>query len=508
MAPSLMAHAIRMDAPIAVSRQPRTKTTRVINRRTQREVRRALKALLSVSAAIAELAASTATTLLATVTDCRSRHEDTPPPPLNSAEYAHDVATTPRLLTARTREIGQGDPLRDPHLLELLPAHAPMSWVRENQGLIGWGVAARYDAAGPDRFRAADDWWRQLYSTLDIDDPLALAGTGPVAFASMAFADDPGDSVIVLPQVIIGERDGVRWITTVGEAETRHRPHPPQGPGIVRYSDGELSAANYREVVAEAIRSMRMPDSINKVVLAHDLIASTSQPLDPRFLLRNLAERYPSCWAFAVGGLVGATPELLVERTGNQVRSQVLAGTSWPRDGLDADQVAKELLASVKDRDEHAYAIDSLAASLRPFVGDLTVPDEPAILKLRNVVHLASDVSGQLVDGNEDSALMIAAALHPTAAVGGTPTPDAVTLIRKLENMDRGRYAGPVGWLDAAGNGEFGIALRCAEIHSSTSEPGQARLFAGCGIVAESQPDLEVAEAEAKLLPMREALES
>lgn len=418
------------------------------------------------------------------------------------------MATSSRKLTARTCEIPAGDPRHDRQLLDWLPDKAALSWVRDGAGLVGWGEAARLDTRGSHRFAEADRWWQHLREQFDIHDEVRRPGTGPVAFASMAFADDPGESVVVVPRVVLGQRDGVRWLTTIGEEDaTAEEPTPVRRPGVVRYSDGQLSTTSFREAVAEAVRRMQQDSGISKIVLAHDRMASTAQPLDTRFLLQNLAERYPNCWTFAVDGLVGATPELLLERADERVRSQVLAGTIWPRNGVRSDELAGELFASTKDRHEHAYAIDSLAATLAPFCSQLSVPEEPAVLRLRNVMHLASDVSGllneQAAHNGTASLLRLVGAVHPTAAVGGTPTPDAVRAISELEGMDRGRYSGPVGWFDADGNGEFGVALRCAQIQDAST----VRLFAGCGIVADSDPDMEVVEAEAKLLPVREALE-
>ncbi|MGP4015219.1 isochorismate synthase [Saccharopolyspora sp. 5N708] len=429
------------------------------------------------------------------------------------------MATTPRLLTARTRRLEPADPRHDRPLLELLPANAALSWVRAEAGLVGWGCVARLDVSGPDRFHQADAWWLDLCDQIEVADSVGLPGCGPVAFASLAFADDPGHSVLIVPEVVIGERDGVRWITTIGDGSAESQ--PPESirpPGTVSYSDGQLSTTGYRQAVAEAVRRMQQPGDLDKIVLAHDLLANTSEPLDARFLLHNLAARYPTCWTFAVDGLIGATPELLLERMGYEVRSRVLAGTVWPHEGHTPDQLAEELLASAKNRSEHAYAAESLAVRLRPFCSDLTVPNEPEILRLRNVLHLATNVEGKLSSADEHNGpatiLRMVAAVHPTAAVGGTPTDDAVRMIAELEGMDRGRYAGPVGWLDGGGNGEFGVALRCAQVEPTATPDGEvergggrARLFAGCGIVPDSDPDMEVAEAEAKLLPIREALE-
>jgi menaquinone-specific isochorismate synthase len=237
------------------------------------------------------------------------------------------------------------------------------------------------------------------------------------------------------------------------------------------------------------------------VVLAHDLLAVAEHDIDVRAVLAGLAAGNPDCWTFAVDGLVGATPELLVSRTGDRVFSRVLAGTT-ARGGNPAADTARvdALLHSAKDLAEHRFAVESLVASLAPHVRDLVVPAEPHPLELSNVTHLATDVVATLEDGSD--VLDLLAAVHPTAAVGGTPSDVALDVLAELEPMNRGRYTGPVGWVDARGDGEWGIALRCAQLDGPT-----ARLFAGGGIVAGSDPDDEVLEAQAKLLPMREALE-
>jgi menaquinone-specific isochorismate synthase len=241
------------------------------------------------------------------------------------------------------------------------------------------------------------------------------------------------------------------------------------------------------------------------VVLACYLIATADAPLYVRALLRRLAARYPSCWTFAVDGLVGSTPELLVRRTGDHVVSRVLAGTT-PRstDAVVDARHAAELLASDKDRIEHELAVRSVADALGPFCSDMVVPRAPEVVRLANVQHLQTDVTGRLANG--ESALDLAAALHPTAAVCGTPTGLARSVIRELEDMDRGRYAGPVGWIDSRGDGAFGIALRCAQINPVDERT--LRMFAGCGIVAGSTPSNELAEAQTKFLTIRQALES
>lgn len=418
-------------------------------------------------------------------------------------------------LTVRTRRVPPQEGRYD--LLDLLPEgispdSGPLCWTRHGEGLVGWGEALRIETGHTERFVEADRRWQRLAARMEVDDEVELPGTGPVAFASIAFGDDPGSSVLIVPEVVVGQRGGVRWITTIGDHERRLSPAvPARSPGTVRYGDGEFPTTRYRQAVAEAVRRMRGSTELSKVVLAHDLIATTTEPLSPRYMLGNLGRRYPGCWTFAVDGLVGATPELLLQRNGNEVSSRVLAGTAWPRDGRTQRQLMAELLGSAKNRGEHTYAVRSLAHGLEPFCKELEVPATPEVLRLRNVMHLASDVSGQLdpmlAQSGHAGLLRLVQAVHPTAAVGGTPTSSAIELIEELEEMDRERYSGPVGWVDADGNGEFGIALRCARITWHSGEGSRARLFAGCGVVPDSDPDTEVTEAEAKLLPVREALE-
>ena len=390
-------------------------------------------------------------------------------------------------------------------LLKLLPrGDDALAWVRHGDGLVGWGEAARFEPSGPGRFAQAAGWWRDFAAHAEVDDEVELAGTGPVAFVSMAFADQPGYSALVVPEVVVGRRDGVTWVTEIGAGGERAPAamQPIRTPSTVRYAEGELSVTGYRNAVAEAVRRLRAGE-LRKVVIAHDLMASTPPeegPIDARGLLLALAGRNPNCWIFSVDGLVGATPELLLARRGSELSARVLAGTVWPRDGIDADALAASLLGSAKNQEEHRYAVESVAEKIKPYCAKLDVPGEATILRLRNVLHLATDIHGTLA-GNP-SLLELTGEVHPPAAVGGTPREAAVALITELEGMDRGRYAGPVGWIDASGDGELGIALRCAQVSGNT-----ARLYAGGGIMPDSDPDSEVLEANAKMIPMRDALE-
>jgi len=394
-------------------------------------------------------------------------------------------------------------------LLDRLPAEGAVSWVRRGEGLVGWGEAARLEVSGPRALDEAAAWWTDWTDGVDTDDELGVAGSGPVLFASIAFDPRTGTSVFVVPEVVLGRRDGVEWLTTVGDVDPRDVLLPEatdDGPAPrLRYADGSLDPATWCAAVATAVERISAGE-LAKVVLARDLLVSADVPLDPRRLLRRLAARFPDCWTFSVDGLLGATPELLLRRSGRQLSARVLAGTAPRGAGADDDRLAAQLIGSAKDRAEHALAVDSLVQALEPFCATLDAPSEPDLLTLANVRHLASDVTGtQRRTGARGRAglLELVGAVHPTAAVCGTPTPDAAAVISELEGMDRGRYAGPVGWLDARGDGEFGLALRCAEL---VGDDG-ARLFAGCGIVAGSDPAAELAETQAKFAAFQAALE-
>lgn len=392
-------------------------------------------------------------------------------------------------------------PIADPgSLLTHLPATDPVAWVRNGEGLIGWGVAARLEVRGPERFSRTQRWWSSLCARFDVDDTVSMPGTGPVAFGSFSFDDENATSIVLLPKVIAGRRSGQAWITTIGDHPTPASSLPvasvPDAPASVTWRDGTRSRDEWRTSVAEAVQRITAGE-LDKVVLARDIVGEVDGALDPRHLLLRLAAEYPSTWTFCIDHLLGATPELLVRRTGDLVTSRVLAGTVRRRGDDDAAGLAKALLASDKDSIEHEYAVHSVAKALAAHCTDLEVPERPRVLELANVQHLATDITGRLADSAP--VLALAASLHPTAAVCGTPTERAFSLIRELEGMDRGRYAGPVGWFDRYGDGEFGIALRCAQWDA---DEGTLRAFAGCGIVAGSDPADELAESTAKLQPI------
>ena len=398
-----------------------------------------------------------------------------------------------------------------PNLLALMPAAGGLSWVHglatDQTGIIGWGEVSRMIFSGPERFSRAQRWWSQQCSNSNGDEP--------IAFASFAFDKDPGSSVLVIPEIAI-TRDalGTRLTLISDKAITDFQLNEVvseitkprevvQGINNVTWLPGSRPVSEWQSAVDDAVSRINSGE-LDKVVLARDIVAKLDEPIHIGSLLIRLNEAFPECWTFCVDGLVGATPELLIKRDGEHVTSRVLAGTMRRSRDTDRDgQLAAELLDSDKDQEEHAYAVESVAAALATHCTDLNVPERPFILRLANVQHLATDVTGELVDAAP--ALALAASLHPTAAVCGTPTERATQVIKELEGMDRGRYSAPVGWIAANGDGEFGIALRCALIE--TEDRKTLRLFAGCGIVAGSDGESEVAESQAKFAAMKSALE-
>ncbi len=411
-------------------------------------------------------------------------------------------------------------------LLEYLVRDDVLCWVRREGGLAGFGEVARFTASGPDRFQQAAAWWRGLQSGADIENQVGGPGTGPVAFGSFAFSyTSAHQSRLVVPEVLVGldgDRAWLTYLTYDGDAhlsaataeaalaawveEISVERSPDPADSLV---PGQVSEQAYMDAVAAGVERIQA-GHLSKLVVARDVVANLSTPIATAQVLRELAARYTDCWTYSVDGLIGSTPEMLIKVENNVARARVLAGTldrSRTQNHAgesDTDYAQRVLAGSEKQRHEHQIAIDSLTRKLEPFTTAMTSHSEPFVLELPNVWHLASDVSAELAQdgGQPPSSLELAEAVHPTAAVCGTPTEVAGALIRELERMDRGPYAGPVGWTDSAGNGEWGIALRGAVVES----PQQVRLYAGCGVVDGSDPQAELAETWAKFRPMIEAL--
>jgi menaquinone-specific isochorismate synthase len=339
-----------------------------------------------------------------------------------------------------------------------------------------------------------------------VRDDVQLAGTGPVAVASLVFDPKAAGSVVVVPKVVLGRRDGRSWLTLMtppGAVEVpalRRRPFAATTAPPASVTAAVPPEPVWRDAVARAVTAVRAGD-LDKVVLARALDVTADAPIDPRAVASRLAARFPACFTYICDGLVGASPELYVRRTGRHAESLVLAGTV--RRGATPEEDAEleaSLLVSSKDAAEHRWAASSVEEYFATVASDVVANARPTLLRLANVSHLATHVEAWL-GTDPPSALALAAALHPSAAVGGSPRAEALAAITRLEAAPRGRYAAPVGWVDASGDGEFAIALRCAQIDGAS-----ARLWAGAGIVADSDPDAEVAETTAKFDAVLSAL--
>ncbi|KQP56760.1 isochorismate synthase MenF [Agreia sp. Leaf283] len=412
--------------------------------------------------------------------------------------------TLPRLVVETTRV----DDIR--LLVPLLDSRHPLLWMRKGEGMAGAGVALRLEFSGENRFVDACQTWREVARLAQVTDPLQSPGTGLVAFGAFAFsATSALISTLIVPEIVIGKRAGVYWMTRITALSESGDPIAPPPPAPVarplgaeyRLSllPGQVKPDDYRASVEAAVARISAGE-LNKVVLARDLVGHLPAESDLRRTLTDLALGYPDCWTYAVDGLIGSSPETLVRVDHGTVSARVLAGTiSRGRDAEADHEAAIALATSAKDLDEHRFAVASVVQSLQPHTRTLITSEIPFTLKLPNLWHLATDVEGILSDGS--TSLDLIAALHPTAAVAGAPTATALAVIDELEPFDRGRYAGPVGWVGADGDGEWAVALRCAQI----AENGDITAYAGAGIVAESDPDRELIETKMKFRPIVEA---
>jgi menaquinone-specific isochorismate synthase len=383
---------------------------------------------------------------------------------------------------------------------------------RGRSGLAGRGCAARVPWPGGDPATAARSVARAL-AGIDVDDEVRLPGCGPVAFGSLPFA--PGaPSELVIPAAVAGRADdGTRWITTMTPPE-RAADAAAMASLTAASSDGEGPLASVRRftvtaqrepedwcaLVERATKAMAA-GALHKVVLARQIDIAADRPIDRLAVLERLRSAYPGCHVVSVAGLVAASPELLVSVAGDIVRSHPMAGTA-PRGGdpTTDQRLAASLLASAKDRQEHQITIDMVHDTLLPWCSYLDYEAEPSVVAVANVQHLATLVEGRLSQP-APSVLELVAALHPTPAVAGWPRDEAVDWIAENEGFDRRRYAGTAGWVDAAGNGTWAVAIRCAEIDGPA-----ARIWAGNGIVADSDPATELAETRSKLQALLSAI--
>jgi menaquinone-specific isochorismate synthase len=408
-------------------------------------------------------------------------------------------------LVATTRRLGTV-----PDLLAV--ADAPGGVVWDSGGgtdgarvaLAGVGAAARIDLPGGlgdvEGVRRA----AAVLSGIATDDPVGRPGTGPVAIGALPF-DPAAAGALVVPRTTWGcDADG-GWVTVVAAPGEGPDPFPrPVGdpaPDAFRLTPS-LPHDAWRALVAEAVERIHN-GAIDKVVLARRVDVEGNRPFPAAEILGRLAALYPSCMLFYVEGFLGASPELLVRRRGRAVASHPLAGTvARSGDTASDEELVRRLLSSEKERWEHHLVIDTLSAALRPLCDDLEVPDHPTVLGLRNVSHLATLICGSLAGGSAvPTALDLVAAVHPTPAVGGTPTKEAVAHLQAAEGFDRGRYAGPVGWVDGRGDGDFALGIR-----SATLDGPRASMYAGVGVVSGSDPVAELAETQLKLQALLAAL--
>jgi menaquinone-specific isochorismate synthase len=386
-------------------------------------------------------------------------------------------------LTARTREIDL--PLA---LVDAMAADG-YAWLVDGTGFVTAGTALRVRAE-----EAAD-----ALASIDSDDPLGWPGTGPLALGALPY-DDPGARDLLVPKRVIGvTADGRGWITEIGGAVARAEP-VAEAPG--RFSvAATCSRATWRNRVQATLAAIEQ-EQLQKAVLAREVLVDADVPFDARVVVDRLRRTQGGCFVFTSGGFVGATPELLVRRDGVDVVARPMAGTT-PRGATIAGdkRAAEDLARSTKNGWEHRLVVDAVTAGLCGAGVALDPVGPPEVATLGTVLHLATTVRGHLSDSGGPSALELALALHPTPAIGGAPRAAADAWLREVEGLDRRFYGGPVGWVDRAGNGEWAVALRCAELDGC-----RARLLAGAGIVAGSDPDAEWAETQAKFAPMLSAL--
>ncbi|MGH9056543.1 MAG: isochorismate synthase [Acidimicrobiales bacterium] len=414
-----------------------------------------------------------------------------------------------RRLVARTV------PLAGPPDLRVEAGEHGLLWRGESGGLAAHGVVMRIplpgglsDAAGVAAAGAA-------LRSVEVEDRVGLPGCGAVAIGALPF-DPAAGGHLVLPRRVVGRAGDKGWVTTIepvgGEAVSAAGSAPAQRPECESAGAGtppdrfvlepSIPHAAWRETVAKAVDHVRRGE-LDKVVLARRVDITANRPFVVSDVLERLVALYPSCMVFSVDGFVGASPELLIERQGDRVATHPLAGTVARSGDTRGDEVlVAGLMASPKARHEHQVVVDFLWDALAPVCEDLEVPDRPSVLSLRNVSHLATRITGRLAGGDSAPGVLdLVARVHPTPAVAGAPTRPAISYLQEVEGFDRGRYGGAVGWVDGRGDGQWAVGIRCAEIAAD-----RARIYAGNGVVAGSDPADELAETQLKLQALLAAL--
>ncbi|MFZ9483442.1 MAG: isochorismate synthase [Ilumatobacteraceae bacterium] len=370
-------------------------------------------------------------------------------------------------------------------------------FVRDGVGMAGRGVAARVGIDEAVAFLAA----------LEHDAP--EGAPLPVAVGSVPFVPGAAGSLTVPAVTVVRRADGSAWLIEVeGGIEAPDAPSAlapvsrPQ-PRAQEFAVRPLTPVERYLAAVTAARDAVRSGALTKAVIAREIEVSSPDPIDVHAVLLRLKATFGRSHRYSIDGFIGASPELLVAVEGSTVRSHPLAGTT-PRTGdPDTDQrAAAELLASEKNQVEHRVVIDMIHDTLLPWCSYLDWEPEPSIVTVANVQHLGTAMEGHLSDPRPD-AITLVRALSPTPALGGFPRDAALALIAAVEGFDRGRYGGAVGWVDAAGDGTWAVAIRCAEL---SDDRRTARLVGGGGIVADSEPLAELAETQAKLQAMLSAI--
>lgn len=366
-------------------------------------------------------------------------------------------------------------------------------FVRDGVGVAGQGIAKR----------VARNELAATLSAINDNNQSGLVEAGPIAIGCIPFnSSDPHDFVI--PKVVVGKTtEGQHWVTTIDDAEFDfHAPEDIRPFAASFMVNPGVPVDHYLEAVRLTSLAVR-ENKIDKAVIARDVFVTSNFQFDVRAILHRLKASFGSSYRYLFDNFLGASPELLVAVEGNKVSSHPLAGTA-PRTGNPTidQQIASDLIASTKNQLEHRIVIDMVHDTLLPWCSFLDWQPEPSIVAVANVQHLGTEISGQLSEPRP-SVLELAYALSPTPALGGTPKQEALDQIARVEGMNRGRYGGAVGYVNKSGDGKFAVAIRCAELDSTLMT---ARLFAGGGIVGDSNPAGELAETQAKFQAMLAAL--
>ena len=365
-------------------------------------------------------------------------------------------------------------------------------FVRDGVGFAGQGIAQSISAD------TAADFLR----TIDHDNQTSL-DVGPIAIGNIAF-QRMAPATLVIPRKVVGKDEaGNCWITTIDDASPTISPALASQPKPSTFNVEPITPIETYKKAVLAARDAVRSGAITKAVIAREIRVTSSIPIDVHAVLLRLRATFARSYRYSINGFIGASPELLVEIKGDRIRSHPLAGTT-PRTGdpKTDDELARKLIASMKDQVEHRVVIDAIHEMLLPWCSYLDWEPEPSVLQVANVQHLGTLIEGHL-SAVRPSVMEIVRTLSPTPALGGHPRDAALALIAEVEELDRGPYGGAVGWVDGSGNGTWAVAIRCAEL---SDDRLTARLIAGGGIVAASDPDAELAETQAKFQAMLSAI--